>query len=198
MNPLIQLKQTTSVFLIAFGLACFGLSPAARAVTPAPDGGYPGENTAEGIPRFCTWHRQHGRRLYSNRFNAIGDKAHRRCSCAKTTSELNTAVGYQALALNLRHTGSNTAIGYQALLNNTTGNSNTAIGDSALRDNRTGVDNVAIGVLALFNNRKAGNTAIGDEALINNTTGQNNVALGDQAGSNLTTGSHNIDIGAWY
>src|SRR5215472_4184984 len=32
MNPVIQLKQTTSIFLVAFGLACFVLSPAARAV----------------------------------------------------------------------------------------------------------------------------------------------------------------------
>src|SRR6516225_10902117 len=42
MNPLIQLKQTTSVFLVAFGLASFGLSPKAQAVSPPPDGGYPG------------------------------------------------------------------------------------------------------------------------------------------------------------
>jgi hypothetical protein len=32
----------------AIALAWLALSPAARAVTPAPDGGYPGENTAEG------------------------------------------------------------------------------------------------------------------------------------------------------
>jgi hypothetical protein len=29
-------------------LACFAFSPMARAVIPAPDGGYPGGNTAEG------------------------------------------------------------------------------------------------------------------------------------------------------
>src|SRR2546430_4561516 len=34
--------------LIPFVLACFALSPLARAVLPAPDGGYPGNNTAEG------------------------------------------------------------------------------------------------------------------------------------------------------
>src|SRR5437588_8604995 len=34
--------------LIAFALACFALSPPSQAVTPAPDGGYPGFNTAEG------------------------------------------------------------------------------------------------------------------------------------------------------
>ena len=48
MNPLIQPKQTTSVFLIAFGLTCFGLLPAAQAVNPPPDGGYSVDNTAEG------------------------------------------------------------------------------------------------------------------------------------------------------
>lgn len=31
-----------------FMLACFALSPTARAVDPPPDGGYPGDNTAEG------------------------------------------------------------------------------------------------------------------------------------------------------
>ena len=29
-------------------IACFALSPKAQAVVPAPDGGYPGGNTAEG------------------------------------------------------------------------------------------------------------------------------------------------------
>ena len=47
MNPLIQLK-TTPPLLIALLLACLPLSPLAQAVVPAPDGGYPGQNTAEG------------------------------------------------------------------------------------------------------------------------------------------------------
>src|SRR5258707_10753349 len=34
--------------LIPFVFVCFGLSPSVRAVVPAPDGGYPGGNTAEG------------------------------------------------------------------------------------------------------------------------------------------------------
>src|SRR6266705_1900060 len=34
--------------LIPLALACFGLSPAARAVDPPPDGGYPNFTTAEG------------------------------------------------------------------------------------------------------------------------------------------------------
>jgi hypothetical protein len=49
MNPLIELK-TTRLLLIAFVLACLALSPRAQALLPppAPDGGYPGGNTAEG------------------------------------------------------------------------------------------------------------------------------------------------------
>ena len=46
MNPLIQLRKATSVFLVA--LACFGLSPAVQAVVPPPDSGYANRNTAEG------------------------------------------------------------------------------------------------------------------------------------------------------
>ena len=34
--------------LISLALACLSLSPKAQAVTPAPDGGYPGFTTAEG------------------------------------------------------------------------------------------------------------------------------------------------------
>ncbi len=42
-------KFNGSVFLlIALALACFAISPMAQAVVPAPDGGYPGQNTAEG------------------------------------------------------------------------------------------------------------------------------------------------------
>ena len=41
----------------------FALSPTARAVTPAPDGGYPNNNTAEGdnaLFSLTTGSRQHG------------------------------------------------------------------------------------------------------------------------------------------
>ena len=33
---------------ILLGIVCIGLLPGAKAVVPAPDGGYPGDNTAEG------------------------------------------------------------------------------------------------------------------------------------------------------
>ena len=48
MTALIRLQKTTPVFVIAFVLAWFALSPIAQAVVPPPDGGYPGFNTAEG------------------------------------------------------------------------------------------------------------------------------------------------------
>ena len=48
MNPLIQCKTTILPLLAAGVLACFELLPKAEAVVPAPDGGYPGGNTAEG------------------------------------------------------------------------------------------------------------------------------------------------------
>src|SRR6516225_9987122 len=48
MNPLIRLKKATSIFLVAFGLTCFGLAQTAHAQLPppSPDGGYPNGNTA--------------------------------------------------------------------------------------------------------------------------------------------------------
>jgi len=45
MNPLIQLKAIPAILV---ALACFAVSPGSKAVNPLPDGGYPGNNTAEG------------------------------------------------------------------------------------------------------------------------------------------------------
>jgi hypothetical protein len=210
MNPLIQLKQTTSVFLIAFGLACFGLSPTARAVSPPPDGGYPGQNTAEGDSALLN--------LTTGTANtAIGFSA----LASNTTSFNNTAIGYQALFTTNIGNGANTAVGESALFSDTSWEANTAVGAEAMFDNTTGVANTAVGVDALhantgglnkgqkntaigaralsFNTTASNNTALGYDAgsnLTTPTTGSNNVALGYSAGSNLTTGSNNIYIGA--
>src|SRR5215472_14065840 len=46
MNPFIQLKTATPVFVLT--LVCVGLLPTMRAVSPAQEGGYPGGDTAEG------------------------------------------------------------------------------------------------------------------------------------------------------
>jgi hypothetical protein len=104
MNPLIQSKKTTIVTrLIALVLVCFGLSPAAQAVVPAPDGGYPGGNTAEG----------------SNALFSL------------TSGIDNTALGFEALFRNTAG-NFNTAVGFGALFRNTTGFQNTATGVNAL------------------------------------------------------------------
>ena len=184
MNPVIQLKQTTSVFLVAFALACFALSPAARAVSPPPDGGYAGFNTAEGqnaLLGLTTGQGNTGVGWYSLFTGA--------------TNNLNTAVGAGTLVLNTAD--NNTALGAIALLLNTTGTDNTATGASALTNNVDGGSNTADGFNALnANTHGTGNTAIGRGALANITTGTHNTALGDQAGNNLTTSdSNNIDIG---
>src|SRR5262245_12954100 len=103
MKPLIQLKQTTSVFLMAFGLTCFGLWPA-LAVSPPPDGGYPNGNTAEGDFALFS--------LTSGSDNtAIGFAA---LLTIKQFPE-NTAVGSRAL----QDGATSTAVGYEALLSNT-------------------------------------------------------------------------------
>ena len=41
-------KFNSALLPVVLVLVCFAILPMARAVVPAPDGGYPGENTAEG------------------------------------------------------------------------------------------------------------------------------------------------------
>src|SRR5262249_59163480 len=101
---------------MAMALACFALSPMARAVSPPPDGDYPNGNTAEG-----------GHALDN-----------------LTTGATNTAIGDFALQKNT--TGSsNSAIGWGALSANTTAANNTANGNRALFENTTGANNTASG-----------------------------------------------------
>jgi hypothetical protein len=184
MNPVIQPKQTTSIFLMAFGLACFALSPAASAVSLPPDGGYPGFNTAEGQNALSTLTTGQGN-------TGVGWDA----LFSNTTNNLNTAVGAGALVLSTAD--NNTAVGGIALLLNTTGTANTATGANALTNNVDGNSNTADGYNALNANTHATqNTAIGRGALAFITTGGSNTALGYQAGNNLTgSDSNNIDIG---
>ncbi len=93
-------KFNGSVFLlVALALACFAISPVAKAVVPAPDGGYPGFTTAE------------------------GDKA----LFSLTSGTENTAVGTDALVHN--DTGSfNIAVGDDTLSNNVSGSNNIIVG----------------------------------------------------------------------
>jgi len=201
-----------SLILVALVLGSFALAQRAPAVTPAPDGGYPGGNTAEGQNALFS--------LTTGTYNtAVGFLSLRN----NTGGQFNTAIGAGALLSNT--TGSedtpegviigsqNTATGAGALLSNTTGfqntangafalfsntegTANTAIGDDALVSNTTGVGNTAIGAAALDNNTTGNNnTAVGVSALVNNTTGFANTAVGQAALGNNTTGADNIAIG---
>jgi len=170
--------------LAALALACFTFSPKAAAVSPAPDGGYPGDNTAEGTQALFS--------LTTGTDNtAIGFQA----LLSNTTGGGNMAIGSQALYGN-KNGINNTASGFEALFSNTIGGYNTASGYQTLFYNTGGFDNAAFGGQALFFNTIGSlNTAIGAGALFFNTTGSNNIALGINAGFNLDTGDNNIVIG---
>jgi hypothetical protein len=92
------MKMTASLVLITLSLICFGILPEAEAVSPPPDGAYPGGNTAEGQSAFSSL----------------------------TSGTYNTAVGFFSLE-NIATSNFNTGIGAGTLLANTADN-NTAIG----------------------------------------------------------------------
>jgi len=198
LSCLIGRSALVSVSLL---ILCFGLLPNARAVNPAPDGGYPGGNTAEGQAALLS--------LTTGGFNtSVGFFSLR----SNTTGAFNTAIGAGTLLANtagentatgagalLSNTAglANTANGAFALFSNTTAGENTANGNRALFSNTTGVVNTANGYAALANNTTGSvNTAIGAAALATNTTGGSNVALGFNAGLNVTTANNVICIGA--
>jgi len=161
------------------------MSPKVLAVVPAPDGGYPGGNTAEGDNALFTL--TTGASNTAIGFAALG---------SNTTGDFNTAIGFAALGSNTAG-DLNTAEGSGALLLNTTGSSNTANGNNALFHNTSGFQNVATGVQALFRNTTGfHNAAAGFQALLSNTTGNHNTADGDNALVHDTTGSLNTAIGA--
>jgi trimeric autotransporter adhesin len=131
-------------------LNCFGSLPTAQAVTPPPDGGYPGGNTAEGQ-------------------NALLNLS---------SGAYNTAVGFFSLSSNTG-AAFNTGLGAGTLLTNT-GANNTATGAGALLNNSTGSSNTAGGAFALFNNTiGTGNIAIGYQAGFFLTAGDNNIDIGN-------------------
>src|SRR5262249_3772057 len=169
-----------ALILIPLVLICAALTPRAAAVTPAPDGGYPGSNTAEGDGALQS--------LTSGTSNtAIGFDA----LFNNTAGSNNTAIGLAALDSNTSGSN-NTASGFGALLLNTTGIGNTASGFEALLANSTGFENVATGLRALFANTTGfHNTANGFSALLGNTTGSHNTANGDDALGDNTTGNFN-------
>ena len=217
MNSLIELKQTTLLFVAALAFACFGVLPQMQAVSPAPDGCYPNYTTAEGCNALqflgggfgntgVGWYS-----LYlagdSNFNTGVGGGA-----LALNNGDSNTAVGAGALLLNTTGTDNtangvdtlvfndtgegNTATGAFALFSNTEGDFNTANGEFTLYFNTTGERNTAVGDSALYHNTEGiGNTALGNPALLSNTTGSNNTAIGYQALLNNMIGSNNTAIG---
>jgi hypothetical protein len=74
--------KSQNLILILIGIVCIGILPKAQAVSPVPDGGYAGGNTAEGQ-------------------NAL---------LSLTSGTYNTAVGFESLEINTNGQF-NTAIG---------------------------------------------------------------------------------------
>jgi hypothetical protein len=170
MTPKNHLKRSTpSLSLLTLILVCFAFASQMHAVSPAPDGCYPGFTTAEGCNALNSLNTGAGNTAigwYSLFLNSSGN--------------YNTGVGAGALALN--NADSNTGVGTAALLLNTTGFNNTALGTNALVYNDSGHDNNAVGAFALFNNDSGFyNNAHGAFALYNNIDGLRNDAFGDGA-----------------
>jgi hypothetical protein len=213
------MKTLVPTFLIIFLLTCFAFLSKSQAVSPPPDGGYGGGNTAEGTDALFS--------LTSGIWNtALGAQALNH----DNVGGANTATGYQSLFSNLSGgqntaTGAlslfsnlggqeNTATGYQSLFSNTvgkqntasgawslfsnySGQSNTADGYKALARNVVGHFNTAVGAQALWRNTNGvGNTAVGGQALMDNTFGVVNTAIGGGALSHNTTAERNTGIGA--
>jgi uncharacterized coiled-coil protein SlyX len=188
MKLFVRSKQTVSclrnsAFLTVVVIVCFAVSERTQGVAPAPDGGYPGGNTAEGQNALLS--------LTTGGFNtAVGLFSLR----SNTTSSFNTATGAGTLLVNTAD--QNTAFGAGALLSNSTGSQNVANGTFALFNNTFGNANTANGAFALLNNTTGGaNTAIGNGALLGNTTGSDNIGLGIGAGGGITTADNITCIG---
>jgi len=199
----LSLLRAFRIVAIISGLAFSGTEPAARATLPppVPDGGYPGDNTAEGDYALTA--------LTTGTFNvAIGFNAltnngtggeNTACGAGalnnNISGDLNSALGGFALAANT--TGyKNTGSGVHALYYNQTGYNNTATGAYSLQGNKAGYSNTATGAYSLQGNTGGWyNTANGDSALYTNATGNWNTALGALA-LYTNTGSSNMACGA--
>ena len=201
------MKTAMPQFLIAVLIVCFVSVKNAQAVSPPPDGGYLGNNTAEGQKALLNLNVNNGsnntavgwRALKTNvqgDFNtAIGSAA-----LDSNTGDGNTAIGGAALFSNT--TGAyNVAAGLLALYHNTAGSLNTALGASTLQSNQHGISNTAAGYQALYVNDSSGtglgsyNSAFGAFALTNNSDGEANCAFGTGAMEFNSTGLDNVAVG---
>jgi hypothetical protein len=108
-NLIVWLHNMRRFVVVLLILACCAFSLETRAVSPAPDGGYPNGNTAEGNGALF----------------------------GLSNGVWNTAVGQQTLYNDTSGSG-NTAVGVGALFKNATANNNTATGVYALHSNATG------------------------------------------------------------
>jgi hypothetical protein len=196
-----KLNSTAGISLISAVAGVWLIfSTTGQAVSPAPDGGYPNNNTAEGTDALFSL-------TIGTDNTAVGFEA-----LYQDTAGYNTAIGSYALTHNTDG-DENVALGSLALLNNTTGYENTAVGHASQEINSTGYENTAIGAFSLSGNTNGTlNTAMGAFALYQNTTGinntgigvstlyqigtgSNNIAIGSAAGNSIVNGSNNIDIG---
>jgi hypothetical protein len=195
------MKTLVPTLLIILSIACFVFLSKSEAVSPPPDGGYPGGNTAEGQSALLsrtsgTYNTALG--VYSlliltsgNFCTGVGAG-----TLLSNSADENTATGAGALFSHIDG-GGNTANGAFALFSHTSGIDNTVVGDRALLLTTTGGFNTAIGQAAMLNNDSgSSNVAIGVQALGNNTSGSNNIVLGNVAGTGVTTANDVICIGA--
>jgi hypothetical protein len=219
MHPLICFKKRTPLFLVAFALGGFALCPMARAVDPPPDGGYPGQHTAEGedalfslivdpdCGKSCANTAVGFHALYSDTTGSYNTAIGSSALEANTSESDNTAVGF--LAMSQWQGSNNTATGAHALFGPFLGpgiygfgSSNTAYGDAALADGIMGNNNTAVGASALrgtfdldLTNIGDHNTAMGFEALAESLGGNNNTAVGAYTLRGGNTGDNNTAMG---
>jgi uncharacterized coiled-coil protein SlyX len=138
-----------SVVIAAIG-ALLVFSTTTQALTPLPDGGYAGNNTAEGTNAL--FHDTIGINNTALGFRALFNN---------TSGSYNNADGAFSLFSNTAGIF-NTADGFQALYSNQSGFQNTAVGAGALNHNVTGRTNVAVGFLAGSRTNGNANILIGN------------------------------------
>jgi len=175
-------NQYITLTSIILALSCFAFLPKTQALTPTPDGCYPGFTTAEGCNALS--------HLTSGAGNTgLGWYA----LFGTSTGSYNTGVGAGTLVTN--NSDSNTAVGTAALLLNTAGTQNSALGTAALVNNDNGINNTAVGAFALQTNTNGNNnTALGNAAL-QNSTGDYLTAIGANAGTDPGIVTNNVYIG---
>jgi trimeric autotransporter adhesin len=191
---------------VLFTLGFLALLPVAQAVTPAPDGGYRGYNTAEGQNALFSlstgvYNTSVGAfSLYSDTTGAGNTAVGVNVLRNNVTGTFNTGVGLNALYFNNGDPTvglgiNNCAFGSYALFTNAGGRNNSAFGYGALASNTT-IENSAFGAFALFANTEGeGNTAMGFSALAANTTGGLNSAFGWSALASNIDGAFNTATG---